>query len=53
MLDTLLVPPLLDGPTAQRAQAGLGALLAQPAEELKAARGVELIQRLVAALERP
>ena len=51
MLDTLLVPPLLDGPTAQRAQVGLEALLAQPPEELKSAHGVELIQRLVAALE--
>ncbi len=53
MLDTLLVPPLLEGPTAQRAQVGLGALLAQPADELKSAEGVEVIRRLVAALEFP
>jgi hypothetical protein len=53
MLDTLLVPPLLDGPTAQRAQIHLTALLAQPAAHLKSADAAELICRLVEALERP
>lgn len=51
LLDTLLVPPLLDGPTAQRAQVHLEALLAQPAEHLTSAEGVELIRRLVEVLE--
>jgi hypothetical protein len=51
LLDTLLIPPLLDGPTAQHAQAWLAALLARPAEELKGAGTAALIRELIEVLE--
>jgi hypothetical protein len=50
LLDTLLVPPLLDGPIAQRAQADLEALLAEPADRIQALDGPELVRRLVGSL---
>ena len=51
MLDTLLAPPLLPGPTATVAQARLEALLAEPPERLAAEDGAALVRRLVEVLE--